>query len=63
MPRRPTTRQRDVAAVIKAARAAGCAINCVEIDPVTGRITIMIGAPGELKEASDLDKWLTQHAG
>jgi hypothetical protein len=63
MPRRPSTfRQRDIAAVIKAARAAGCTINHVEIDPITGRITIMIGAPGELKEASDLDRWLAQHA-
>jgi hypothetical protein len=57
-----TFRQRDVAAAIKAARAAGCTITRVEIDPITGRITIMIGAPGELKEASDLDKWLAQHA-
>ena len=62
MSSRPST-FRHIVAVIKAARAAGYAINRVEIDPVTGRITIMIGAPGELKEASDLDKWLAQHAG
>lgn len=63
MPRAPTTfRQRDIAAAIKAARAAGCTVSRVEIDPITGRITIMMGAPGEPEKASDLDKWLAQHA-
>ena len=48
MPRAPTTfRQRDVVAALKAARAAGCIVNRVEIDPITGKITILIGAPGE----------------
>jgi hypothetical protein len=60
--RPPACRQRDITAVIKAARAAGCEISRVEVDPITGRITIMIGAPNEIKEAADLDKWLAQHA-
>jgi hypothetical protein len=61
MPRAPTFKQRDVAAAIKAARAAGCVVNRIEIDPITGKISVVMGT-GEIKEASDLDKWLAQHA-
>jgi hypothetical protein len=60
--RAATFRQRDVAVAIKAARAAGCTVSRVEIDPITGKISIVVGAPGEIKEAADLDKWLAQHA-
>jgi hypothetical protein len=62
MARRPSTfRQRDLTAAVKGAIAAGCAVASVEIDPVSGKIVIMVA--GAVKESTtDLDAWLARHA-
>jgi hypothetical protein len=60
--RPPTFRQRDLTAAIKGARAAGCTVSHVEIDPVSGKITVMIGVGAATQSVTDLDMWLSRHA-
>jgi hypothetical protein len=61
MARGPTTfRQRDMAAAIRAARAAGCEVARVEVDR-TGKIIITTVAGTAKEPISDLDKWLAEH--
>ena len=63
MSRRPSTfRQRDLTAAIKGATAAGCVVARVEIDPITGKITVLIGTAAANEPTTDLDRWLSQHA-
>jgi hypothetical protein len=63
MSRRPSTfRQRDLTVAIKGAIAAGCAVSRVEIDPVTGKIIVMIAAGATSETVTDLDRWLSRHA-
>jgi hypothetical protein len=63
MSRRPSTfRQRDVAAAIKAAKAAGCEVARIKVDK-DGHITIELVTTGSSKEpAVPLDEWLATHA-
>lgn len=51
MARGPCTfRQRDVTAAVKAVVAAGCEPARAEIDPVTGKIVVVIGKPKEISD-------------
>jgi hypothetical protein len=63
MSRRPSNfRQRDLTAAVKGMIAAGCTVSHVEIDPVSGKITVMIGVGAATQSVTDLDKWLSRHA-
>jgi len=53
MSRPSAFKQADVAKVLRAARAAGFEVTCVEVDPATGRINVVTGggaAPAESPE-------------
>jgi hypothetical protein len=54
-------RQRDVSTAIRAARAAGCEVARIEVDPITGRIIITTVAGTSKEPSTDLDKWLAEH--
>jgi hypothetical protein len=57
MPRAPTTfRQRDVAAAIKAARAAGCIISRVEVGK-DGRIILILIGKEQPANKADANEW------
>jgi hypothetical protein len=63
MARRPSTfRQRDLTAAVRGAIAAGCAVSRVEIDPVTGKIIVIMVAGAAKESTTDLDAWMAQHA-
>ena len=56
------TRQRDVAAAVKGAVAAGVEIARIEVDR-EGRIVIIAGKPTEsAAETSALDAWMAKNA-
>jgi hypothetical protein len=58
--RPPTFRQRDVAAAIKAAKAAGCEVARIKVDK--DGITMELVTTGSTKEpATPLDEWLAVH--
>jgi hypothetical protein len=50
-----------VAAVLRAAKAAGLEVAKVEVDPITGKIVIMTLAGSAKEQVGDLDKWLARH--
>ena len=58
-----SVRQRDVAAAVKGAVAAGVEVARVEVDK-EGRITIVAGKPGEqsVTEVNALDAWMAKNA-
>jgi hypothetical protein len=62
--RRPCTFKKvDVTRAAKAALAAGLEISSVEIDPATGKITIMAKDAGAMKTStSALDEWIESRA-
>jgi hypothetical protein len=63
MARRATTfRQRDLTAAVKGAIAAGCMVSSVEVDPITGKITVLMGVATANEPTTDLDKWIAKHA-
>jgi hypothetical protein len=64
MARRRTTffRQRDLTAAVKGALAAGCTVASVEINPVSGKIVVMLSTGAVKESTTDLDTWLAQHA-
>jgi hypothetical protein len=51
-----TFRQRDLKEAIKAARAAGLENFRVDVDKVTGRISVVTMKPGETAQTGD-DEW------
>jgi hypothetical protein len=53
-------KQRDVARAVRGAEAAGVKIGRVDIDPATGKISIVPAA--EPKNDTDLDRWLSGKA-
>ena len=64
MPRGPQTfRQRDLCCALKAAKAAGIESFRIEIDPISGRMIMIVTAAVAVDEwTDDLDKWLATHA-
>jgi hypothetical protein len=61
--RRPCTfRKTEVTRGVKAVLAAGINIDRVEIDSVTGKISIMTGSSSNAEKITDLDKWMGDHA-
>ena len=54
-------RQGDLAAALKAAKAAGCEVARIEVDPITGKIVIMTLTGSDKEPTTDLDKWLARH--
>jgi hypothetical protein len=52
-------KQRDIARAVRGAVAAGVAIGRVEIDPLSGKISIVPAAAS--KDDNDLDRWLEGH--
>ncbi len=57
-----SVRQRDVAAAVKGAVAAGVEVARVEVDK-EGRVVIVAGKPSEsAAEVSALDAWMATHA-
>jgi hypothetical protein len=63
MPRSPCSfRETDVRRAIKAARASGIDIARLEIEPVTGKITIMTSSSSGAEKITDLDRWVAEHA-
>ncbi len=55
-------KQGDVTRALRAARAAGIAIERVEIDPVTGKIVMVTRDSAGAEQANDLDRWMANHA-
>jgi hypothetical protein len=57
--RRPCAfRQRDIVRAVRGAEAAGVDIGRVDIDPLTGKISIVPAAA--VKNHSELDRWLEE---
>ena len=52
-------RQRDVTRAMRGAEATGVVIGRVDIDPLTGKISIVPAT--DLKNDTELDRWLTGH--
>jgi hypothetical protein len=52
-----TFKQRDIARAVRGAEAAGVEIGRVDIDPTTGKISIVPAA--ERKNDTDLDRWIS----
>jgi hypothetical protein len=48
----------DVVRAAKAALAAGLSVERVVIDPATGKISVLVGKPGEPESAEELQKLL-----
>jgi hypothetical protein len=51
-------REREVARVMRAAKASGVPVKEITIDPVTGKIAIVVGDPAGPQTGNDLDKWM-----
>jgi hypothetical protein len=63
MSRRPCMfRETDLKRAIKAVRAAGIDVAGVEIEPVTGKMTIMTGSNLDAEKLTDLDLWQRKRA-
>jgi len=52
-------KQRDVARAVRGAEAAGIQIGRVDIDPASGKISIVPTGP---KNDGELDRWLKGHS-
>jgi hypothetical protein len=48
-------RQSEVARAVRGTVAAGLSVRGVEVDPVTGKFSVLIGPP---TESGELDDWL-----
>jgi hypothetical protein len=56
-------RQADLTRALRGARAAGVNVGKIEIDPVTGKITITSATEATTDgEGDPLDKWMANHA-
>jgi len=56
-----SVRQRDVAAAVKGAVAAGMEVARIEVDK-EGRIVIIAGKPTESANVNALDAWMAKNA-
>ena len=54
--------QREVARALKAARLAGENVDRVEIDPASGKISVVLGKPAEASGNNSWDEVLTDAA-
>jgi hypothetical protein len=54
-------REREVARVVRAAKSAGG--ERVEIDPTTGKISVIIGKLGESAADTEVENWLSKQQG
>jgi hypothetical protein len=52
----------DLTRATKAVLAAGVDIAGIEIEPVTGKITIMTSGSSDAEKTNDLDKWIAGSA-
>jgi hypothetical protein len=62
-PRAPNRfRERELARAVRAAKSAGG--ERVEIDPTTGKITVIVGGkPGERVTDNEVENWLSKQQG
>jgi hypothetical protein len=61
--RRPSKfKKTDVTRAAKAVLAAGVDIAQVEIEPTTGKITIMTSSASGAEKITELDTWMAEHA-
>jgi hypothetical protein len=54
-------RERELARAVRAARAAGG--ERVEIDPATGKISVILAKPGEGAADNEVENWLSKQKG
>ena len=62
MRRKCTFKKADVTRSLKAVLAAGVDIASVEIEPVTGVISILTRSSSDTDKEPDLDRWMAEHA-
>jgi len=55
-------RQADLQRTLRAARAEGVAVERIEIEPATGKITIITRNVEGVASSAPLDNWLAKHA-
>ncbi len=54
-------RKTEATRLVRAALDAGLTIKRVEIDPATGRISVIPGSPGDApNDGDELDKWMAE---
>jgi hypothetical protein len=56
-------RQREISRALRAARDAGEAIERVEIDPTTGKISVILAKSGERVADNEVENWLSKQKG
>ena len=54
--------QREISRALRAARLAGENVDRVEIDPKSGKISVILAKPGEVQAGNELDSWMEKHA-
>jgi hypothetical protein len=60
-PRGPNRfRERELSRTIRGIRKGGEQPGRVEIDPATGKISVILTKPGEAKDASEVESWLSK---
>jgi hypothetical protein len=65
--RRSTNRfhERELARALRAAAKSGTAIDRVDVDPATGKISVIIAKPADgdkAKTSNEVEDWITKHA-
>ena len=62
-PRRSPARfkEREIARALRGARRAGGIVDRVEVDPGSGKITVILARPGEA-HSTDLDSWMQKRS-
>jgi len=56
-------RQREVSRALRAAHEAGEAIDRVEIDPHTGKISVILAKSGERVADNEVENWVSKQKG
>ena len=64
--RRSTNRfhERELARAIRAAKKSGMPFDRVEVDPATGKISVIIAKPADgntAKTGNEVENWITKH--
>jgi hypothetical protein len=64
--RRSTNRfhERELARVLRAAQKSGTPFDRVDVDPATGKISVIISKPDgdNVKTGNEVENWITKHA-